>query len=278
MKLNEIISWLLKETNANKDLYPIVAFIPLLLGGAYQFFQISSISPSLLKFFSISQLLSDGINIFILLLILFAPLVLGKSFLSLLSKFDIRSKAKAELVSTVFVFSLFVLIISYFSDSVIFFSEINWNVFFSNSFSSWSDFFKAYYLSLLTLLFVVIMLAGVRDVVFIQLRKSKKITAYLKLKKEIIRKVFNLAYYIFIFPIILLFLSIVIFYFSKVLLLESEYRNPKNLLNIENLEKKQKILYPKRKISIKYYNDKYAFFVVDDDILVRKIDDLIDAQ
>ncbi|MCT4327738.1 hypothetical protein [Chryseobacterium indologenes] len=48
-----------------KEYFTIILFIPTLLGGLRQLYQLVSISPSLIQFFSISQLLIDGILIII---------------------------------------------------------------------------------------------------------------------------------------------------------------------------------------------------------------------
>ncbi|UKB78322.1 hypothetical protein [Chryseobacterium sp. MEBOG07] len=48
-----------------KEYFTIIVFIPTLLGGGVQVYQLVSLSPSLIQFFSFSQLLIDGILILI---------------------------------------------------------------------------------------------------------------------------------------------------------------------------------------------------------------------
>lgn len=48
-----------------KEYFTIILFLPTLLGGLRQLYQLVSLSPSLIQFFSISQLLIDGILILI---------------------------------------------------------------------------------------------------------------------------------------------------------------------------------------------------------------------
>ena len=62
----------------NKDFFPIIILIPTIIGGIWQILELMTIDPSFLRFFSISQLVSDGILIITLLTIIIVYLLLLK--------------------------------------------------------------------------------------------------------------------------------------------------------------------------------------------------------
>ena len=62
----------------NKDFFPIIILIPTIIGGIWQILELMTIDPSFLRFFSISQLVSDGILIITLLTIVIVYLLLLK--------------------------------------------------------------------------------------------------------------------------------------------------------------------------------------------------------
>lgn len=49
------------EINRIKDNLSMIVLLPTLLGGAWQLFELSSISTSFVRFFSVGQLIGDGI-------------------------------------------------------------------------------------------------------------------------------------------------------------------------------------------------------------------------
>ena len=51
------------EINRIKDNLSMIVLLPTLLGGAWQLFELSSISTSFVRFFSVGQLIGDGILI-----------------------------------------------------------------------------------------------------------------------------------------------------------------------------------------------------------------------
>lgn len=81
--MEKVKDQILVYKNILRDNITILVFIPTLLGGIHQAIQIVAISPSLIKFFSISQLVIDGIFIlsyatFVMLL----PILVSKPLMS----------------------------------------------------------------------------------------------------------------------------------------------------------------------------------------------------
>jgi hypothetical protein len=56
-----------KLYNNIKDNLPMIALVPTILGGIWQLYKLGSISVSMISFFSVSQLISDGIIILLYL-------------------------------------------------------------------------------------------------------------------------------------------------------------------------------------------------------------------
>lgn len=73
--MNEILK---QYYNLLKNNWTIIALFPTLIGGLWQIIHLSKISVNMIRFFSISQLLSDGIIIliFLILMILFISYIL----------------------------------------------------------------------------------------------------------------------------------------------------------------------------------------------------------
>ncbi len=83
-------SFFTKHYNLIKKNYKIILFLPTFLGGLWQVFELSSISTAFIRFFSFSQLVSDGILIIFVLLTIYFALVLGGLF----SKSDSEKNSK----------------------------------------------------------------------------------------------------------------------------------------------------------------------------------------
>ena len=99
---------ILELYNKLKENYGMIAIIVSFLGGIWQLIQLSIISPQLIRFFSISQLVADGLLITLLIFISSFPLVIF--LFAGYEAYYVGSK-KEENIKNIFRFILFVLMV-----------------------------------------------------------------------------------------------------------------------------------------------------------------------
>jgi len=92
---------ILNIKNLIKDNLSLLILIPTILGGAIQFIQLSVISPSLIKFFSLNQLIIDGLFIIIYFsLIIVLPYFIAYKTMSFTKKL---SPKKLKIIRIIFI-------------------------------------------------------------------------------------------------------------------------------------------------------------------------------
>lgn len=224
-----------------KDNLTIIALIPTFLGGIWQLFQLGGISIQMIRFFSLTQLVNDGV---LLILFLIFPvsiliLILNTDFKSLYdeSDFNLIQYLREKKKSYFFPFCIFTILM--FFIMVLFTDE---NIFYSFYFiSSFSTIFILIQILLLLLFF------------------------------QFLRKNILLELYLGVTSLINIILCFIAFYLNFV--------NTETIENfsflINDLEKKE--CYSKAP-KIRYYNDKFLFIELEKknkkSILIKKIDDL----
>jgi len=102
----------------NKDFFPIIILIPTIIGGIWQILELMTIDPSFLRFFSISQLVSDGILIITLLTIVIVYLLLLKKKFNLKDlgnvNFEKNQFNLKNFIASILLFFIFFFLILYF--------------------------------------------------------------------------------------------------------------------------------------------------------------------
>lgn len=100
---------IIKLVEIARENLAIIIVIPTLLGGIWQVSQLILISPIFLRFFSISQLVSDGILVgFVILLCILIPYLLASSIANLFIKYDEKTKLTiATIFGVIYVVILF---------------------------------------------------------------------------------------------------------------------------------------------------------------------------
>ena len=198
-----------------RDNLSVFIFFPTLLGGFWQIIQLSDISLSYIRFFSLTQLIPDGLTVLIILLLMsvmgiFFVYIFQKivvDFLELKNYLDVSINKRFEIVAIIIisVFSIFFTCIIYF----IHFSEI-------------IHFFIGVILMLIILIifvfFNVMFLRGIKLIFFkkIEVPRIADIT-FMKLR------------FIYILPFCFYSLLFII-------ALTKNFRIPRNLVNFERIE------------------------------------------
>lgn len=236
----------LKLVNKN---FSIIISIPPLIGAIWQIINLGSISFSYIRFFSITQLIPDGI----IILICMALISISTILLGLISKYeDTKDEVKdntsyAEVKNPKIIWGVLLLVFCCFF--LILLNNIN-NYFINN--------LKEYFIVgiiipanlLLYSILGLLILYGVNHIKPYDLKSSKKI------------KIF--------FSIMIVFatLNIIISYFNK---FNQLMLFPNNLVNQNIIEKNIEAEFPNSKIRLLYNNDKYLFYSIIDSTNTEKI-------
>lgn len=245
-----------KYTEKYKNILPLILILPTLVGGLWQILELTFIDPSLIRFFSISQLISDGILILsIFVIFAFYLYFLNNHFdFKDLMKFDI-SKRKFNFLQ--FLAALFILLFT--------------SLFYYFGFKDFgSDYYEHSRLGELLIqflfagIFLPLMIKGILIIsqeIFILLFFNNRV-----LKVKYVRQFRNeegILYYAVYFLSKLLMVLYIIFFIALITIL-IEFRNkilyPQNLENIKNIfEQVHNEFGKNQKSSILYFNDTYIF-------------------
>jgi hypothetical protein len=202
----------------------IIVLIPTLLGGFWQLIALSNISVSYIRFFSITQLIADGILVLFLLTVIYSSF----KFSTWVTNKGLQEKNSKGL--------------KIFKFSFLFVCGIIWITVFI------IDTIRTGYINTF-LLFFSIVFGTMIIVLFFHL------LVYFKIVQRLLKMEYLLVITSFIMLFGLMnFLDLTFSTFNKSFLI------PQNLKNIEAFEKNLKTKYPNcSSISIKYFNDKYFF-------------------
>ncbi|SHF80271.1 hypothetical protein SAMN05443549_101395 [Flavobacterium fluvii] len=226
-----------------KEYYALIALIPTLLGGIWQFYKLGEMSFNMMRFFSITQLVSDGI---LILVFCFLPISFILPYINFKKKIKRNpEQEKLQLKKTEIILGL--IMIALILSSI--FLEIK-TILKLETFKS-----------LLYLLVLIHIIATIVYSVFLYL-----------IKDEINQAVFRV-----IFCFILLSISITIAKIS----LENNIKDFKSIQNFQKLINtlKQNDSYSKEP-EILYFNDKYIFIAIEKkeekEIIIKKTDALFE--
>lgn len=220
----------------------MIAVIPTLIGGIWQICKLGSISINMIRFFSISQLVCDGMILLVIFIPLFLYLIPFIRTIYLESKKGQNIFDKDLLLPNLFaVMVLLSIIVS----SILYFELYRYI-----KTDNLTDLFARTHLLYIPLI-----------VLYYVLQKI--------LKKEIIMQFVFIAF-------AAIFFSITLISFNNI------SQNLKNIENFQLLLQSTKEQTKSKKIKILYFNDKYIFIEIDKlkskSILIKKIDDLFEVQ
>lgn len=251
--LNAIILNLFKLEYLRQNL-SVLIIIPAFLGGVWQLFELTSISISYIRFFSITQIVPDGLLIIYLLFVLVLLLLISSNQLFLkiflrkhlnISGYKLTTFA-ISVINTLF-FLLLIAPLKY---------ALNW-------ISTGDILWLLSIILILTLLYI-----SIRNI-----NPKSRFSNYLKNKFQfdlsILKHVFT---YLFIFGFTI---SIAL----SIIKIHKTFTLPKSNLNIIKLEKNLKKELNCKRLSIRYFNDQYIFWNVSTSnnktvIYITKLDEL----
>lgn len=256
---NKFIDSLLEKINdisdKYKNVFPLILILPTLIGGLWQMLELIFIDPSFIRFFSISQLISDGILILSILSIFgFYIYFLDKHFdFKDLMKFDLSKKFNISQFIGSLVLILFTSLYYYnVVDDLGFDHILN------------SQIGKLLVELLLAGVFLPLLLKGIlvfSHEILILLFFSKRELKVKHLREFKNRKGTLYCLVHFVSTLLMIF-SLIFIIFSIITLIE--FRNkviyPQNLANLQNIYNEvYKEFGKKQKTSILYFNDKFIF-------------------
>lgn len=270
-----------KNSEKYKNVFPLLLVLPTLIGGLWQILELIFIDPSFIRFFSVTQLISDGILI-LTIFIIFAI------YLNLLDKhFDFKDLVKFDLLKQKFSLSQFGASIMLILCSLGYYYKAFDNLSFDNL--EVSRMGKILINLLAAGVFLPLLVKGIllfsHEFCLLLFFRSRE------LKVQHIRKFRNqkgIIYYLSHFVSIILMISIITFIVISIIVL-IQFRNktiyPQNLENLKNIFKQvHKEFGDKQKSSILYFNDKYIFIELDNEklnnekpshIKIYKTDDIL---
>ncbi len=237
---NIIYKYLFNGLKNIKEYIGIIVLLPSLLGGIWQLYALSKISISYIRFFSISQLIPDGIIVFIFLIFLFLIIILNISLiLDLLNLLNYLFKdylnkikniaydtieRKSSLIKLLLIFCLPTIILFFLMIlDIVYLKNINL-------------FYKILINTFIVALFIIYLY-------IIDTLKNK----FIELKSLYsLNSIFILGITIIIFEHLLISFG-------------TNYQLPQNLINIDEISEKIKKENSSNNIDILYMNDKYIF-------------------
>ncbi len=243
-----------------KDNLSVILIVPAILGGLWQLIELSSIETSYIRFFSVSQLVADGILILFILstIYLSLQLILLLLYPNLLLKNlkneteDIKKNKAPSIktgvgltISSLLLFSLFSLSVFLFD-----FDKLSFKLFFLIPMLIFTIFCLVLFLEGLTEI--------IKAIVYKDPQRVKKFTEFLRNDK----KKFFIKRTVAIILLFLFFFILYLLYFT-VNNLRNLYLIPTNLENRKNITCLVSKEYPKAKeIKIHYFNDSYFFIEI----------------
>lgn len=230
-----------------KDNFNLLVAVPPLLGAIWQLIELSKISFSYIRFFSITQLISDGI-----LILIFSLYVLTSYFwinwvLNIPTLKELKLNFTAHSISSKNNFIYFMLLI--FVGFLLLFGLHKVNL----------------YLSEVNLTYTFLWMILPINIIIILIAYS--------IIKQSLKYHNNSSNIRFTVIILILFMSVIFITSLKIYFLKfnDSLLLPDNSINIEKIEKNIKSDYPNSTIKLKYFNDKYLFYSIIDSTNTEKI-------
>ncbi|WP_203258786.1 hypothetical protein [Hyunsoonleella ulvae] len=265
-----------RNIDSIKKVIPILILIPTIIGGLWQFLSLLKLGANYIRFFSLSQLISDGITLLLPLAMIFGILyfLYRGSF-----KFfkDYNPERSDKIFNRIFLSIIFILSLCF----LIWFSSLSilYKIGKIDKFPSVNSAFLFY-------VFII-------PAIIFNYNSEYFILKFLNLKHKLIE-------YILLITMFVRFWAGICYFFLLLYLISflSDYSIPKNLININNIEKSIKIDYgyEPENYEVSYMNDNYVFIeyfkiskeerkkLVDEDksipseIIIYKIDELFNIK
>lgn len=209
----------------------IIILIPALLGGCVQIFSLVSLNSSYIRFFSVSQVIPDGLTILFLISLLFLIFLTAKHYLSLIL-LDIKNSAKV-IILKIFTLSMLIVFFAYLEFSIHSVSD--------NSLEN-------------------ILARFVLQVAFIYVITNVFLVVFFKIKKDIepSRKIEIIALITFIPTLLFIYFAV-----NLLINVSSFFSNFNNLENIDIVKSELNNKFPNsNNIELIYFNKDYAFFEI----------------
>jgi hypothetical protein len=253
------------STQKIKDNLSLIILIPTILGGFWQLYELINIKTSFIRFFSITQVIPDGLLILFILLILYGILKIVAFFNNKkeISFNQILQKPKHLLKDIIFMILRIIII------GISIYIIIN----LSNLALTNTSLFIFIINAILSLITFSILIYTLYHLVEILIKYTKFGTLVYKNKSN--ENNLNIIFGVVIFLIFFYFLNLTTpIFFRK---FKSEFILPEKLKNIEYVECEIKEIYSKDvNYKILYLNDKYIFVKVNnDEILIIKLEKLL---
>lgn len=269
----------------------LILLIPAILGGLWQLYELSSISTSYIRFFSLSQVVPDGLMWLFVISIFYGTYRLIASFYKLKSlSFFIRKVEREKLKFTI---GLSLVLIIATTIMTAYFLIPGYQDLSDNG--SISEVLPLLVLSFIVLFTFLIAILSVLSIIHEYTRLGDFISRWLTKKKadnvksdeanEEENKALSFLAKILFWIVLGLMLKYIFFpvstYIGKI---KSEFILPKNLKNLEYIERKINSVYGKNEeFKIRYINDMYIFLEIqngalDEDIMVLKFDELLEQD
>ena len=236
-----------------KENFKYILLIPAFLGGVWQLCELLNISTSYIRFFSITQIVPDGLLILFLLLLIYSAF----KFSFFMINGDLKKDDNGNTIEEKFSVrrSIGIIIISI--GTLIFFGCLFYPL----------DKNKTTLTELIMLLFLIItigssIILALKNIVQVLIKKHPKFIIK-TLNSYFIKLILSLC------SLHITYLLIVSFSFTLSTFSDT-YSFPENLKNIEELNKSIKSTYPKLQNKILYMNDKYVFIELIDKKKVKE--------
>jgi len=244
-----------KHLSKIKNNIQLILLIPTVLGGLWQVLELSFISTSYIRFFSVSQLISDGILILFVLSFSYTAFYLPNWLINTDDfKNDEEKSSISGAIFTITFFSfVFWLTVDLFSDSVIKSEQIS------------------FFTLLIGLVFIVASSKGIYVGGYILYYKLKKKKSVRKLNVVVNRGPMIFRFFYVLTQMFLIFLVSGTLLFTFVISLSAifKFRDniliPEKLKNIEFVKCSIANSNKYKSVEIIYFNDKYIFTEVKDD-------------
>ncbi|MDD5359345.1 MAG: hypothetical protein PHI02_03665 [Sulfurovaceae bacterium] len=211
-----------------KEYLPLIVLLPATLGGLWQIAALASISIPYVRFFSVTQLIADGV---LVILVVMPWLICAYLYAKQVEEFKIKPKKKKELSSKIRYYLLRAFLVLYLSlIAILIIYVLVYDVSKTNN-------ELINYIATTILFFSIVVIF---DLLLFNASSSE---------------IFDKAYNSKIFKVPFIFLFTMIFLVIFPMFFNSKFFIPRNLENLENLDKYNS----DKNAKLRYFNDKYIF-------------------
>lgn len=224
-----------------KDYWKVISIMPFILGGFWQFLELSSISFSFLRFFSASQILADGLLVTFYGVFIFLPLACFVFFVGL--EFNEQRKTLLHKENKLYQIEKLGLMFFY-----VFHLLLTFGIFYV--------FLKADFKNVISHILVFVIVYTGEGILF-------SVLANWKFKKMKL--------------ILLIFMSFCYIFVNFILFIHFDKSFIENMsINQERAITRMKKSYSSQRVELRYFNDKYLFISLNDRIEVVKFEALFE--